>query len=1040
MGLPVLAPPEVRDVTLALFGGRKTDIAPSDCPEGLTPDEQDNIYLPGDVQSRPAVERYYAANALTGNASILYSKSYNQPNDQPLTLVLTSDGILWVEDITNNPRNPAQIGALPAGTYGHSVTEFGREYIAFSDLLHGQAIPLQYDGTHLDRVTMDGPGAPPQVGDEQISVNITASPNGLFPLSAPVTSGSEVGNLVTLNVNNANATLGQLFATAVANGVQIQITVSGAAIAGYNGTFTVTAANWQGGGVLLLSYICPTAGLAALGASGTVAYGIYQVVVTSASPVPFNLGVQATIAGAGVAGYNGTWTSIGQNNAGTQIYVVIPNTALAASGNGTISVAGSVSLGIHRVVLMWLTRQGYLSKPSTSFLYNSGGTKRAIFSNLAIGPANVVARVIGMTGAGGANFFIIPTTYTLPGTTTTVYSTVVPDNVSTQITIDVADNSLFAGIPIDQIGNDLFDQCVLGPVLGFFAFASRLVCWGDYNKVQNFVNMGFCGGYLLGTLTAPLGWNANGNAGGTLVNGGSWASGMAWQITGDGTANQKGLITQTAFQTSLGTAILQPNTQYSIRLWGKASAPNLAGTAFLTLSSVSAAFTATALFAANSLSTAGALTNFVAFSLALPNVIPADLLLSLYATNLPNGATVTLTELEMIFTANPYRDNLSRWSYVNNPEAFVLTTGNLGAADDAAPIRCFSLLRTSAVLGTGEGLHLFADNGQEPYTWQVNQLTRSVGVVSLRGLDAGKFGTGDGAEDWLIVGSTNGAYLFAGAEFWKISQEISRGSLPQSQDPRKTWDDVNMAVKQTIVVKNDPSTRRAYISVPINGVTTPNGIFVVDYRELDTAVQIAGAAPLHITLAGKMRSSDLTRKWSWWNVFANTLEILLQPGNARLLFFGGGPNAGGNAFGNLYSLNALKLTDDDYGQLAPYYTTYAFTDHEQEQALQLGSGRKLVKAIHAYCPGVGLVIVTPIVNSLYNFQPPLASRLLTKDTDQSNFLASDLEWTTAIHGQRIFFRVSVQPLPGATDVQYRLQKFIAYMMKDPVAVSRQSMV
>jgi hypothetical protein len=49
-----IAPPDVKDVTLSLFGGRKTDIAPSDLPEGLTPDEQDGIYLPGQWQSRQA--------------------------------------------------------------------------------------------------------------------------------------------------------------------------------------------------------------------------------------------------------------------------------------------------------------------------------------------------------------------------------------------------------------------------------------------------------------------------------------------------------------------------------------------------------------------------------------------------------------------------------------------------------------------------------------------------------------------------------------------------------------------------------------------------------------------------------------------------------------------------------------------------------------------------------------------------------------------------------------------------------------------------
>jgi hypothetical protein len=100
----------------------------------------------------------------------------------------------------------------------------------------------------------------------------------------------------------------------------------------------------------------------------------------------------------------------------------------------------------------------------------------------------------------------------------------------------------------------------------------------------------------------------------------------------------------------------------------------------------------------------------------------------------------------------------------------------------------------------------------------------------------------------------------------------------------------------------------------------------------------------------------------------------------------------------------------------------------------------MYKKIDGFIPGVGIITVTPIIDSLYNFQPALSPRILVRDTDQSNFLASDYEWTTAIHGQRVFFRIAVQPLPGTTDVQMRIQKLIVWMMKDPVAVFRSSFI
>lgn len=1041
MGSAAIAPPDVRDVTLALFGGRKTDIAPSDSPEGLCLDEQDSVYLPGEWLSRPALAKLYDTGALTAGKSVLYEKTYVQPNDVPLTLVLTSDGKLWVENIVTTPLAPASIGQFTSGLYAQSVTEFGREYIAFSDLLHGQGVPLQYDGTNLDRVTMDGPGSPIIAGDENISQAILAAPNGLLPHVNPtVVSGSESAFQITLIIAAGGAVEAGIILRSFLPNDQWQIAGVGA---GYNGTFPI--ATCVGGPLaaqLTITYFSTTSGLAPVGAAGTAAVPYYTGISTiTVLPPPT---VNILIAGAGVAGYNGTWNvRVSGPLAGgvNDFSFIIPGVfGLAASGNGTWAIVGSVSVGQHSAVCMFLTRQGAITQPSPAFSWTAAGGKRAIFANLPIGPANVVARIIGLTGAGGANYFIIPATTTLAGTSTTVYATVVPDNTSSTVTIDFADNALFDAIAIDQAGNDLFDQVVIGPVLGFFAFASRLVCWGDYNKVENFLNMGFCGGFLSGVLTGPTGWNAAGNVGGTLVNGGSWASGMSWQITGDGTAAQKGLLSQSAYLDSFGDAIIQPSTQYAARFWAKPSAAGLAGSVTIKLSSASTGFSSTVAIAINTLnSTTGGFAPLTNFSLATPAAIPADLLLSVFETNLNNAATITLGELQVIFAVNPFRDNLSRWSYVNNPEAFAQTTGNLGPSDDASPIRCFALLRLSALLETAEGIHNFQDNDFEPDEWNVNAVTRSLGAVSLRAGDPGKFGTGDSSPDWTPVAAKDGVWIFAGSEFWKISQEISRGSLPLSQDPRKTWDDINWAAEQTIVIKNDPATRRCYFAVPMGSSVTPNGVFVLDYREMDTAAQIANAAPLHITLQGKMRSSDLARKWSYWNVSANDLEILIRPGNQRQIFFAGGLNANGVSFGNIYSLDPAKLTDDDYGAIAPFYTTYFFTDHETEQGLGIGSDMKLVKRIHAFIAGVGQVTITPLVNSLYNFMPGLSPRILVKDTDQSNFLKSDLEWTIAgLRGQRVAFRISVQPLPGATDVQLRVQKLIVGMMKDPVAQFRQS--
>lgn len=1096
MSTPAPALPVI-DVPLSLFGGTDSELAPSDCPEGVSPDNQDVMFLPGETFSRWGL--HAVLNSPTGEP-ILYTKSYKQPNDQVLTLFLDASGTLYMEAVSVSPGTYSSIFEVTPGLYAQSVTAFGREYLAFSDLLHGQGIPLQFDGTFLDRVTMDGPGAPPSVADQQsaVAISTTGLDTNDTGYLAAITAISQAGNIVTVTFGAGTKYIpGQtiiLFgAPAGYNGVFEVLTVAatGDSLTYYNSTTGLGAGS--GGFVNLPAALCATSaahglingdqcvitGAApasggfnpnnsqpALSFAGTVdtdatgfivsvvsgddftsgllgqnitVNGVETTIATVTSPTSCVVTTQLTANQTGVAYSAGIL-----NPASWQVIEVIDDehflfsvatspqlvTDTANATAGTLNPGGQSAVGTHQVVVMWLTRQGYITKPSPAAQFVSAGGTKWTATDLPIGPANVVARVLGFSGAGGDNFFIIPASVTLPNPSgllsapVVIPSSVVPDNTSTSYTFDIPDNTLFAAVPIDQIGNDLFDQAVLGPVLGFFAYESRLSCWGDYNKIENFLNLGFCGGYLSGTLTAPLGWDAAGNAGGTLIAGGPWADGQVWQVTGDGSLNKKGLLTQSAYEDSFGDAIISPNTNYQFRLWAQASAANLPGSIVVSLTSVSTGFSSTATIPINTVGTDGGFTALVDFTLETPSVIPSDLLLSLYVLNLSNTATVTLGENEIIFVEDPYRDNLSRWSYIENPEAFALSTGNLGPEDDPGPIRCFSLQRNNCLLKTASGVHEFSSNDDEPDDWTVNQITRSVGVMSLRGGDPGQFGSGDAAEDWDVSADAKGLYLFAGGDHWKISQEY-----------QTWWDQINLAAEQAVWVKNDPHQRRIYVGIPIGEATTPNLLIVMDYRELDTAVQIAGASPLHITLSGLMKSSDLTRKWTRWNLGMNTGELLVRPDNELEFCLGG-------EFGNFYYLDPAKLTDDDYGIIGgdagtPYYFTYGFVNHDQEQQLQLGTGRKLAKRLTMYVTGVGLISFTPYVDSLNNPLPESSLRQLAADVDQGTAQPYDLMWTTAIRGERIFYKVQITPLPGETDLQFRLQKLIPGLMQDPIAPRRQ---
>lgn len=1007
-------------VPLSLFSGLDTELSVPDIPEGISPDNQDVIYLPGSVQSRPGLRKVLAA-PLASSPTLVYQKTFVQPNENPLNLYLDSNGVLYQEDVVNSPGVFAVIQTIPdVVLQAQSVTAFGREYIAMSDGAHGSHVPLQYDGTFLDRVSQDGPGAAVAAGDEVLSYTIAAPGVPGLQIATnqlAITTITESGNMVT-------ATLLGVFGSP-SPVVGDPIVISGVPIGGYNGTFVIATINNVGGNAVI-QYI--NNGAAGLGpsAGGFATYFFIAVRVTTLTQLV--VGQLAMISGAGVAGYNGTYTVIVASG-GTLIFLRAQPSqfGLANSGNGTLVSAGQIAAGPHQVVVMFLTRQGYITKPSPAAIWLASGTKRVFITNLPIGPANVVARILAFTGAGGDNFFYIPVTQTIPSATfgppTVVGSTVIPDNTTTQVAIDFADNSLFAATSIDVLGRNYFAQAVLSDCIGVFSYASRMFWFGERNKTQNFLNMAFEGGFFSSAPTVPLGWAVE-TGGGALVNGGAWSSGMAWRITGDGTANPIGRISQPAFQDSSGIAILQPSTQYTFRCWADLSVLST-GSLIVEIFSQTSGVLATATININTISSTGGFVQ-ADFNAQTPNVIPSDCVLRLYEVNLPNGVQLTLDELQEIFTENPFRDAVFRTSYVNAPEQFDGVTGVLGSTNDPSQIRCAFQLRNVMYFHTANGKHSTQDNGiGEPATWSVPEISQAVGAIGVHATDPGKAGTGESGEQWEFTASYDGLYIFSGGNDLKISQEI-----------QTLWDSINKSVLNRVWVKNDRVTRRCYIGIPTGTATAPDTILVLDYRELNDAYAIANSPPIHISYSGKMIASDLSRKWTRWSLSMNCAEILARAGGALAFVLGAGNGqtpGTASGFGNIYTLDPAKLTDDDYGQITPYYTTYFFVSHDQEQALQLDSHRKLASYFSMFISGVGQTAITPLSDTLANAFPALPAYPLSSSQNH------DYEWPINVTGERIAMRIGSVPNQGQTDNSFNIQKLTMTLKKEPIAPLRGAM-
>ena len=198
---------------LSVFGSWVSEVAPESVPENISPDCQDVSFAPGQVGSRPGLEVIFSP-ALESDATIVYGKSFVLPTGAIKNLYLSSTGNFYVEDLTNSPGTATVLFTTTPGSYCKSLTQFGREYIAISDGLHGSEVPLQYDGTLLRRYTCDGPGAAPAVANLALaSSQMIASPNTLNRNANIVTANTATNHNLKVgyqaqisNIPNSNST------------------------------------------------------------------------------------------------------------------------------------------------------------------------------------------------------------------------------------------------------------------------------------------------------------------------------------------------------------------------------------------------------------------------------------------------------------------------------------------------------------------------------------------------------------------------------------------------------------------------------------------------------------------------------------------------------------------------------------------------------------------------------------------------------------------------------------------------------------------
>ena len=1060
---------EGSQLAINTFGGLITEVPPSNVPETGSPDNQDCQFWPGAVGSRFGLRRVFAAlGSPPVDGTITYAKSFVDPLGVIRNLYLDSEGNMWVENISTSAGTAVLLTTTTPGSYAKSITAFGREYIAISDGLHGTDIPLQYDGTNLDRVTQDGPGAPPTVTNTIIAATsmtpgvagftmvrgfshpnvvevYTATPHGLqVGYQALITgvSASPVNFISSLVINNEDAPGIATVTVSAPHGLKpgsfaILRDIGPEAIGGgltnisRNGGFVIfgtnTPHNLSVGAVVLVtgcsdssfntfftvSNILDAATFGALQADsdasatgGTVSI-VWPVSSTESAPAYFEVLAVPTDTSFQVAvSYSsGTWTTgdvfFAWDGTFFVTEVVNPTTFRyqqygpdsATTDVGTVTPHGQISPGVHQMQVLFLTRQGYITKPSPPVQFIANGGQYLTVSDIPIGPSNIQARILAFTGALGASFYYIPVPAQVNGQVVST-ATQIDHNTTTSVVLDFSDNTLYAALGINILGNNLPAQIILDGALGFTHFGSRLTTYGQRNRIQNLLNMSFDGGYFPSDPTMPTGWLAVGSPpdpGGILTTSGHY--GDAWEI------NSGGSIYQSFYLDAYGAPIATPRAQYTARAWIKGAGPTIT----LTISSATSGFTSSVTLAG--ISATGSWVEGD-FSAAMPDSIPTDMILSL-----TGSISAIVDEISIIYTSNPYLDTVSYGSYVNNPEGFDGLSGKFGAANDTRKQMAFGLIRGTLFLLTRDPtgrLHAIIDNGTtEPAGWSVNQVATSCGCISAFGLTVSQAddASGGGGEEWIAWASYAGARIFGGDQPWKITQEI-----------QPDWDTINPAAVTRVWACNDPYNRVIYFGLPVGTATAPSLIYPVDYKGLDTAFQIGQAAPVYRGQGGKMAAGEFCRKWTRWNLTMNGAALMYRQDSGQLFitFFAGNgldpanpgsPPIGG--FGNVYILCADAMTDDDFGQIRPYYVTYFFPSHILEQVLGIGTQRKMLEFFQYLATGVGELRVSFLCNSLTNVWPLNCIRDLSLDPQ------FDIEHPGSnATGQRIAFKF--EGLPSGT--------------------------
>ena len=743
----------------------------------------------------------------------------------------------------------------------------------------------------------------------------------------------------------------------------------------------------------------------------------------------------------------------------------------SASASGTASIIGNIVGGTHQVSVFFVTEEETFTRPAPPVTFTANGGELLKLDGIAVGPPNVKKRIITLTPV-----------ITPPATEGSFYHTVnmvISDNVTVSAIIDVSDTDLQATSSLNSSGNTaddlLFFRSVLAESSGCIGYADRMFWWGTRNRIQNFVNMGFDGGYdppsgmaamtngssiftftsgaaLLDVSVAPLGsplvingvaFTLAGVSGPNITLNSPWTGatgnylcvlyspyspvgtaqinqntppGWTNASSGTGTANfgvslgastgfslslatvaggDVAKVSQSAYQDVFGDAIVQPSTTYQIRFLGKSSSSS---PVTFSISSASTGFSTTSAITLPTVPT------WLTASLdkPLPSPIPPDMTFSITNSTVPS--TATIDEIGICDATIPGISSTLTASFAYDPEGFDGDTGLVTVApSNGQNIRsCFQILDSKLYIVKEHSLHWTQDDGSnEPALWTTTEVSDEIGTPSVRGVAVG--------EGWAVIAARQGAYIFWGGEPQKISQEI-----------QPDWDTINWEYGHRIYTVVDLANKRVHIGAPTGSAQWPNVEFVLDYRGLQTGPEIASAWSVHYSsYTNKILTIGDARKWTIWNLQANSAAMVERPDGTQHLFRGNGAGTG-----KVYDQLGSQLSDDG-ATINSYYDTYFMPSHQEEEQMRVSSDQKLFGYLKARIGGSGFV-------TFYSKAPDNSLALLGYFTPLGDTALYDAEFQMDVTYPRLSFRIQ----SNAVGSKFQLTKLIPFMQQSPTMAFR----